>query len=146
MVQTTATSAAVAINNSSPTQTLAFDVRVQAHNAAGWSGWSPSARVEVPPLQKPAAPAAPTVTRSAGSVSTSLDVSWDAPTDDGGGDIDDYDLNDRTAAVGSTPAVTVQNPNLGNATELTLANLVPATRYEVRVRAENNAGPRSWSA
>ncbi|MYB39502.1 MAG: fibronectin type III domain-containing protein, partial [Gammaproteobacteria bacterium] len=147
LTQTTATTAAVAYHNLSATNTHNLEVRVRAHNDAGWGDFSPTAPVVIPVVQKPAAPAAPTVTRTAGSVSTSLDVSWTAPADDGGQDIDDYDLNWRTAAVdGGEPGPT-QNPGLGNVTSRTIANLAPGTDYEFRVRAENDAaGNGAWSA
>ena len=110
----------------------------------------------------PDAPAAPTVERTAGSGSTSLDVSWTAPADNGT-PINDYDLQYRPAAFCSdpshtdeaactgagaawTPAGAVQSPTLGGATQLTVASLTPATTYEVRVRAGSTAGDSAWSA
>ena len=117
-----------------------YDVQVRAYNGA-WSAWSPKTRLNVPPASRPDAPAAPTVTRTSGSETTSLDVSWTAPANDGGADIDDYDLQYRV----KEPEGPIQSPSQGSSTTATIASLQPGTTYRVRVRAENDAGNGSWS-
>ena len=65
--------------------------------------------------EPPAAPGAPTVTPTSGST-TSLDVSWTAPT------------------------------NTGTGTTTTITGLTASTSYQVQVKAKNDEGDSTWSA
>ena len=69
-----------------------YQVQVRATNSVGDGAWSPSSNAA--PEDKPAQPAAPTLTYS----STSLGVSWTAPADNGQ-DISDYDVQYRACTL-----------------------------------------------
>ncbi len=97
--------------------------------------------------EAPSVPARPTV-RATEKSSTSLDVSWDAPTNTGPA-ITSYDVQYRK---GSEP---FSNDNCGETTTgnclnitgttVTIVDLDPNTTYEVRVRAKNGERDSAWS-
>ena len=87
----------------------------------------------------PEAPDAPTVTATAGST-TSLDVSWTAPSSDAA--IADYDVQYRA---GSTGGFTSWSHD-GDVQSTVITGLTDGTSYEVQVRAQNSEGPGDWSA
>ncbi len=87
--------------------------------------------------EPPAAPAAPTVTAAA----ESLSVNWTAP-DNNGPAITSYDVQFRTGVA----AFTVASPGPGAATSLTITGLTASTLYEVQVRAVNAEGNGAYSA
>ena len=90
--------------------------------------------------EAPLAPDAPTVSATSGST-TSLDVSWTAPTNTGRPSIDSYDLRYR---VGDTGAWTKRPQNVIS-TNASIDNLVSDTSYQVQVRAHNQDGNSPWS-
>ena len=90
--------------------------------------------------EPPSAPGAPTVTATSGS-STSLDVSWGAPTNTGRPDITSYDLQYRQGTTGSFTAGPADQT--GKSTKITGLNA--STSYEVQVRATNDEGTGDWS-
>ena len=95
--------------------------------------------ISVTDVGLPEAPDAPTVTATAGST-TSLDVSWTAPSSDAA--IADYDVQYRA---GSTGGFTSWS-HAGNGTSTVITGLTDGTAYEVQVRAQNSEGPGDWSA
>ena len=90
--------------------------------------------------EAPLAPDAPTVSATSGST-TSLDVSWTAPTNTGRPSIDSYDLRYR---VGDTGAWTKRPQNVVS-TNTSIDNLASDTSYQVQVRAHNRDGNSPWS-
>ena len=88
--------------------------------------------------EAPDTPFAPTVTAVS---STSLQVSWDAP-DNQGPPITDYDF--RYQAVTDTNWTEVTNTTITGTTE-TIDGLTPSTPYDVEVRAKNAEGTSEWS-
>ena len=89
--------------------------------------------------EPPAAPAAPTVTASAGST-TSLSVSWSAPANTGP-TITSYDLQYRVGSTGNWS----NGPEDVTGTTATIDSLTANTSYQVRVRATNDEGDGAWS-
>ena len=88
-------------------------------------------------------PTAPTITDVAkpNTVNGGLDVSWTAPTSNGGAPIDGYEIQYRTQAQGQTPAGSWAPFNgavSGSPTRVT--GLVKSTKYDFRMRAQNSAG------
>ena len=88
--------------------------------------------------EKPAAPAAPTVTP--GGDATSLSVAWSAPANAGPA-IDDYDVQYRQGTSGAFTALT----HTGDATSTTITGLTAETDYQVQVRARSPEGESAWS-
>ena len=91
-------------------------------------------------LEPPDAPAEPSVTATSGST-TSLDVSWTAPTNTGRPAITNYDLRYRQGATGDF----INGPQNVTGTGTSIPGLAEATEYEVQVRASNDEGDSSWS-
>ena len=87
----------------------------------------------------PGQPAAPSVSATSGST-TSLDVSWTAPTNTGP-DIDNYDLRYREGTSGGW----TNSPQNVTATVTTIGSLDAGTSYQVQVRATNAEGDSGWS-
>ena len=91
--------------------------------------------------EKPATPAAPTVSATSGST-TSLDVSWTAPDRNGGPAIAGYDLRYRQGTSGNF----TNGPQNVTGTSTTITGLTANTAYQVQVRALNGETPSDWSA
>ena len=89
--------------------------------------------------EAPGQPAAPSVSATSGST-TSLDVSWNAPTNTGP-DIDNYDLRYREGTSGGW----TNSPQNVTATVTTIGSLDAGTSYQVQVRATNAEGDSAWS-
>ena len=89
--------------------------------------------------EPPGIPAAPSVIATAGS-STSLDVSWTAPTNTGPA-IASYDLQYREGASGSFTA----GPQDVTGSSAAIASLMANTSHQVQVRATNAEGDGAWS-
>ena len=88
--------------------------------------------------EAPSAPDAPTVTTRS---STSLQVSWEEPENQGP-PITDYDYRYREASESSWTQIT--NTTI-TSTTLTIESLRPGTFYDVEVRARNDEGVSAWS-
>ena len=82
----------------------------------------------------------PVVTATANST-TSLEVSWTAPSNTGRPRIDSYDLQYR---VGNTGGFS-NGPQNQTGSSAAIGNLTADTSYEVRVRATNAEGDGVWS-
>ena len=88
--------------------------------------------------EPPTAPGAPNVT---GASTTSVSVSWTAPTNTGKPAISDYDVQYKTTAQTSWTAHT----HTGTGTTATIASLSAGTAYNVQVKAKNAEGASGWS-
>ena len=91
-------------------------------------------------VEKPVAPAIPTVTATSGST-TSLDVSWMAPGNTGRPAITGYKVEYRPGVSGNW----LTHAHTGTGTTATIANLTAATSYQVQVLAVNSDGDGAWS-
>ena len=91
-------------------------------------------------VEKPVAPAMPTVTATSGST-TSLDVSWTAPANAGRPAITGYKVEYRPGVSGSW----LTHAHAGTGTTATIAGLTAATSYQVQVLAVNSDGDGAWS-
>ncbi len=91
-------------------------------------------------VEKPVAPAMPTVTATSGST-TSLDVSWAAPANTGRPAITGYKVEYRAGVSGSW----LNHAHSGTGTTATIAGLTAATSYQVQVLAVNADGDGAWS-
>ena len=89
--------------------------------------------------EPPGRPAAPSVAGTGGS-STSLDVTWTAPTNTGPA-ITSYDLQYREGTSGSFTA----GPQNETGTSAAIASLMASTSHQVQVRATNAEGDGDWS-
>ena len=89
--------------------------------------------------EPPGQPAAPTVSATAGST-TSLDVTWTAPTNTGPA-IASYDLQYRAGTSGNF----TNGPQTVTGTSAAIGSLAADTSYEVQVRATNAEGDGDWS-
>ena len=89
--------------------------------------------------EPPGRPAAPTVSATAGST-TSLDVTWTAPTNTGPA-IASYDLQYRAGTSGNF----TNGPQDETGTSAAIGSLAADTSYEVQMRATNAEGDGDWS-
>ena len=89
--------------------------------------------------EPPGRPAAPTVSATAGST-TSLDVTWTAPTNTGPA-IASYDVQYRAGTSGNF----TNGPQNVTGTSAAIGSLAADTSYEVQVRATNAEGDGDWS-
>ncbi len=122
-----------------------YEVQVRAQNAGGMSEWSPSGTAttqEAPPPPPPPEPEPvtyPSAPRdlSASVSGTTITLSWNAPSDDGGAPITHYSFEWREvghywAAGGSTTGTS------------DTYNGAPGGNYEFRVAAHNSEGRGRW--
>ena len=115
-----------------------YYVRVRAGNAEGVGSWSPTANFTVRDVgEAPSAPSAPSLSSPS---STSLFVSWSAPSNKGPA-ISDYDVGYGLSSVG--PFTDWQHSGVGRSATITGLNV--STLYFVRVLARNGEGDSGWS-
>ncbi len=100
-----------------------------------------SLTIELANASAPDKPDAPTATRSPTAPTTTLDVAWTAPADNGS-PITDYDVQYR---VSGTQDSWSAHAFTGTGTSTTLTGLTANTTYEVQVRASNAEGAGVWS-
>ena len=118
-----------------------YSVTVKARDDRGGVGTiDVTLRVDDNTTEAPLAPSEPTVTGTLGST-TSLDVSWTAPTNTGRPDIDTYNLRYRVGNNGSW----TDGPQDVAGTSATIGNLVSSTSYQVQVKAFSHEGNSGWS-
>ena len=117
-----------------------YSVTVTARDDQGGEA-SIDVTIGVTDLDEP--PAAPSAPSRAGGTSTTLRMTWPAPTNTGP-DIDDYDYRYREQLTGqnwtAVTHTTIASP------EVTLEDLDPDTTYDVEARAHNAEGTSSWGA
>ena len=89
--------------------------------------------------EPPSAPSAPTVS---GASTTSLSVSWSAPSNTGKPAITSYDLQYRAGSTGNWSS----GPQDQTTTSATIGSLAASTSYQVQVRATNDEGDSAWSS
>ena len=119
-------------------QTYYYQVR--ARNSAGWGPWSQPPVSAVPTgVQPPEAPY-PHAERNG---STAIDIMWDPPYEDGGGDITSYQIEWSATGVEGTFR-SLSSPS-ASARSYTHTGLTPGTAYYYRMRARNSAGWGEWS-
>ena len=90
-----------------------------------------------PPPPPPLRPVAPTLT---GESTTSVTVSWTAPTTDGT-PIGGYDLRERTGGDGEW----TEGPQVVADTSAIIEGLDPDSEYEVQVRSNSASGDGAWT-
>lgn len=120
------------ISGLTPGTTYYFWART--HNSEGWSAWS--GRASAKTLKVPDAPSVPLLSSVR---TTSVDVSFSPPVNNGGTPITGYQIGYGTdpAVVGATVAAT--SPQV-------VTDLAPGVLYYFRVRAQNSVGWGAWSA
>ena len=98
-------------------------------------------KVRVEDVDEPAPPLpAPLVLATPGAI-TSLDLHWSTPAPNGGPTITGYELQYRADADDAW----IGHPHEGAEPRASIADLEPATGYQVRVRALNGEIPGDWS-
>ena len=90
--------------------------------------------------EPPLAPPEVTVTATVNSETTSLDVTWEAPNNDGRPDITSYEVECRGSGC---PMSTSHGPS---ERDTTITGLNPFTKYEIRVYAVNEEGNGPWAS
>jgi len=115
--------------------TYTFSVTAVGVSGAG----AESARSNAVTPTGPTAPGAPTAV-TALPASQSAQVSWTAPTDDGGGTISGYTVTPYLGTAAQTPV------NVSGATSTTVGGLANGSAYTFKVTATNAAGPGPASA
>ena len=129
------------------TNGTAYTVQVLAVNSVGDSAASNTATGT--PHYYPAAPGTPSVVggKSGNTIvgSGKLNVSWNAPSDNGGSAITDYDLRYRFLGNGGIRGPWNSWNHSGTATTATITGLTNGTAYQVQVQATNSHGDSGWS-
>ena len=90
--------------------------------------------------EPPAAPGAPTVAATSGST-TSIDISWTAPSTTGKPPISDYDVQYRVSGEDDWTDAEYDSTTAST----TIGSLLAGTTYEVQVKAHNDEGASAWS-
>ena len=135
----TSTGSTTSTSIDSLTNGTAYDVQVRATNEQGDGPWSPTATAAA---GVPVAPAAPTLA----SGNAQLDVSWTAPTNNGGSAITDYDVRHcSTSCNVATNWTELDDSTDSTALSATITTLTNGTSYQVQVRAGNANGDGPWS-
>ena len=131
---------ATALTDTTATLTVALSADAVEDNAEnGNLAVAATAVTNAYVLTPPGQPAAPSVSSVAGST-TSLLVTWTAPTNTGP-TIDNYDLQYRQG----TSGLWTDGPQDQTGTSATIPGLTANTLYQVQVRATNSDGNSPWS-
>jgi len=132
----TKTSSSTSITLTGLTRYTTYYVQVRAKNSVGASSYSGTETVKTA-RTVPTAPGTPVVGTA---TSTTLPLTWSAPTDNGGDTVDSYTVQWSTSETfTASSTATVTSP------AYTITNLHPTTTYYVRVRATNVAGTGQYS-
>ena len=115
-------------------------VTVKAEDVKGFTEKANAYLTVTDVAEAPVAPGAPSVSATSGST-TSLDVSWGAPSNTGRPDIEHYDLQYRGGASGDW----TDGPQDVTGTSTAVGSLTAGRFYQVRVRAVNAEGDGPWS-
>ena len=136
-----------ALNHEGTSSYAATVTATDSSNATATHGVTISVTDEDEP---PDAPGAPTVT---GASSTSVSVSWTAPTNAGRPDISDYDVryfkgsaDPANEADWIEPGEAGGHDHSGAGTSTTITGLDASSAYRVQVMATNAEGDSAWSA
>ena len=123
------------------TDGVGYDVQVRAANAAGHGQWSGS--ITVTPHTMPTAPAIVSVAAGDGA----LTISWTAPTDTGGLNIQGYDVRYIPVEENSRGATWTEEQDVWTlgSLEHTVTGLTNGVRYDLELRAVTSAGDGPWS-
>ena len=117
-----------------------YNLIITASSGAGSRVLTATHSITVTVVDVDEAPSAPSAPVLSSPSSTSLSVSWSAPSNTGPA-ISDYDVQYRNGTVGSFRN-SVHN---GNGTSTTIPGLNASTLYQVQVRAVNDEGNSGWS-
>lgn len=115
-----------------------YYVRARERNALGWGPWSGNRSFKTL-AATPSAPGAPTLSAP---TSSTIAVSFLAPTNDGGSAITQYQVQRATNSDFSSGVAS----STITSRSMTFSGLTRYTLYYVRVRAANSAGWGPWSA
>ncbi len=117
-----------------------YYISIQAVNSVGGGGWRNSDAIDT--LRTATAPASVSLSRGAGY----LDVSWTAPSSDGGNSITGYDIVVSDSKTSWWRAATETNPTPVNGTYTyrVTTGIDDAKFYHAAVRAVSAAGPGPW--
>ena len=119
-----------------------YSVTVKADDGRGGTD-TIAVTIDVTDVEElPLAPDAPSVAAVAGS-STSLSVTWTAPTNTGRPSIASYDFQYKKST--ETDQDWQDGPQNRTGTSTTISSLDPNTGYDVQVRATNADGDGPWS-
>ena len=91
--------------------------------------------------EPPPIPAAPTVTRSSGSPTSALNVTWTAPDMTGKPSLTGYALSYKKAS----ETQWTERAHSGLQTSATITGLQAGTAYDVSIKATNDEGSSQWS-
>ena len=115
--------------------------RVRAINSVGNSGWSNTANATTADSPTATAPGAPTSLTAAADGQTTIDLSWTAPTSDGGAAISGYRIEVSTNGGSSFSQLVASH----STTSYSHTGLTAGTARHYRVRAINSVGSSGWS-
>ena len=123
------------------TDGVGYNVQVRAANAAGHGQWSGS--ITVTPHTMATAPAIVSVAAGDGT----LTISWTAPSDTGGLNIQGYDARYIPAEENSSGATWTEEQDVWTlgSLEHTVTGLTNGVRYDLELRAATSAGDGPWS-
>ena len=112
-----------------------YGLRLRFVNAVGSGAWTEAADVRTGTV-----PGGVTITQSGGlTTDSSIVVAWSAAT----GTVDSYEISHKLSSAAVYSAWTAVSGGAA-ARSATVTGLTSGTRYDVRVRARNAAGPGTW--
>lgn len=123
------------------TNGTSYEFQVAASNAAGPGAWSTPSAPTIPATTANA----PTGVTPTSNVSTSVPLSWTAPTSTGGTPVTSYTI-EYSPSPYTTWAIATTSPSSCTTTSCTVTGLTNGTSYEFQVAAINNAGTGPYSA
>ena len=112
------------------TNGTSYDVRVAAINDNGTGDYVDGSTT---PRTMPGAPENLVLTRG----NAQITVTWDAPTNNGGDTVSDYDLDYKLASASGW----TDSSHSGAGTSFVITGLTNGSEYDVRIAATNGAGP-----
>ena len=127
------------LNHTGLTAGATYFYQVRARNSAGWGPWSLMVSSVPAGVQLPGAP----YPRPERNGSTAMDIVWEPPQEDGGGDITGYQLEWSATGVEGTFR-SLASPSASSRSH-THTGLTPGAEYHYRMRARNSAGWGEWS-
>lgn len=110
-----------------------YNFWARCYNSDGWGAWSVMSTVTLPNV--PPAPSQPLL---ASATADTMDISWTAPSSNGGSPITGYQVGYGTSSSAPATIVSASSPQ-------TITGLQPGTVYYFWVRAQNAYGVSEWS-